>query len=376
MAAPQISDELCIEAVEVRGRHISLAAAAKELNIYPTTLENRLRRAAERGLDGSTPKAIPAGQIIKGVSTLYGLDQDGEWYEKLKWVKTKDDAGFQELLQALKDAFDTYKGRSELIAAPIAVDLEDLLTVYPIADQHVGLLAWRRDAGEDFDLDIGAARLRACAKRLVASSQSSKQAIILNLGDWQHTDDGKNMTPAHGNLLDVDGRYVKVLTTGVQLMMDIIELALQKHETVLVRNLPGNHDPHASVALTVALSCFYHNNPRVKIDDDPSEFFFHRFGQTLLGANHGHRMKPADMAMFMATYKREDWGQTKFKHFMFGHIHHITAKEVGGCLVESFQTLAGKDAWSHARGFSSGKSLTSVTYHRDEGEISRSRVNA
>lgn len=331
-------------------------------------------RAAERGLDGSTPKPLPLGQRVKGTSTLYRKNDDGVWEEKIQWVKTRDDPQFQDLLTSLHDAFDGYRGRADLIDPPAHTD-GDLLSVYPIADQHVGLLAWGRETGENYDLKIGADRLRDCAKRLIAQSPPSKQAIILNLGDWQHTDDGKNMTPRSGNQLDVDGRYVKVLTTGVQLMMDIIECALQKHETVLVRNIPGNHDPHASVALTVALGAFYASNPRVTVDDDPSDFFFHRFGATLIGANHGHKMRAPDMAMSMAVRRREEWGQTKYHWFMFGHIHHETAKEIGDVRCESFQTLAAKDAHASASGYNSGQSLTSVTLHMEDGEIGRHRVN-
>ena len=369
------TDEELLKAVEVRNRHRSNKAAAKELGVNEHTVARRLWHAAERGLDGSVPKPLPTGQIVKGVSSLYRMNSSGEWEERLQWVKTKADESNEKLIEALRSAFDSYKDRAPLIAPPKQTDT-DLLSVYPIADQHVGLMAWGAETGEDYDLNIGAERLRNCAAKLVSQSPTSKQAIILNLGDWQHNDDSKNATPASGNLLDVDGRYMKVLTTGVQLMQDIIEMSLQKHDTVLVRNLPGNHDPHASIALTVALSAFYSKNTRVTVDTDPSEFFFHRFGNTLLGANHGHRIrKPDAMAMFMACARKEDWGQTKFHHIYTAHIHHELAKEVGDVRVESFQTLAAKDSWSAANGFCSGQSITSITHHIRDGEVGRHRVN-
>ena len=158
-------------------------------------------------------------------------------------------------------------------------------------------------------------------------------------------------------------------------MRDVIELAKQKHRTVIVRTIPGNHDPHAAFALTVALSAFYENDPRVTVDDTPGEYFFHRFGQTLIGAHHGHRMKPERMAMKLATDCREDWGATRYHWFLFGHIHHETVKEVGDVRCESFQTLASNDAHHHASGYSAGRSLSSVTLHREDGEIGRHRVN-
>jgi hypothetical protein len=161
----------------------------------------------------------------------------------------------------------------------------------------------------------------------------------------------------------------------VQLMMDVVELALQKHNMVTVRNIPGNHDPHASIALTVALANAYSKNERVFVDDDPSPFWFKRFGQSLLGATHGHTLKPDKMAMAMAVLKREDWGNTRYHHFYFGHVHHEQAKEVGDVRVESFQSLAARDAYSVAGGYVSGRSLTSITFDREQGEVGRHRVN-
>ena len=328
--------------------------------------KRHIQQKPEHGEEFSVPK----GHTIKGVSAL--VDEDGR--EIVKWIKTKTDSAVPDVIAAVKAAFVDYQGGAPLLPGPIDTD-EDLMSVYPIADQHVGLLAWGAEAGESYDLRIGVDRLRACMSDCVAQSRPSKQALILNLGDWQHTDDQKNMTPRSGNLLDVDSRYFKILKASVQLMMDCIDLALQKHDTVVVRNLPGNHDPHASIALTVALSTFYSKNARVTIDDDPSDFFFHRFGQTLMGATHGHKMKPDRMAMTLATRCRSDWGATDYHWFLFGHIHHETMREVGDVRCESFQTLAAKDAHSASSGYNSGQSLQCVTLHRSRGEIGRHRVN-
>lgn len=377
----------------------NVSAAARSLNLNRETFRSQVNEAARRGLMGHGPvlpgyeiksvatqsedgawvkqtKApgevfeVPAGHAVKGYSTLV----DGDGRTVAQWIKTREETVTADLVTAITAAFAEYRGHAKPIAAPRHTD-SDLLSVYPIADQHNGLLAWGAETGESYDLKIGAERLRNTMRRLIAQAPASKQALILNLGDWQHADDSRNVTPRSGHQLDVDGRYFKVLTTGVQLMMDCIELALQKHETVRVRNIPGNHDPHASIALTVALSAFYARNPRVVVDDDPSEWFFHRFGATLIGAHHGHKCKPADMAMTMAVRRRADWGDTQFHYFYFGHIHHETAKEVGDVRCESFQTLAAKDAHSAGAGYNSGNSLTSITLHREEGEIGRHRIN-
>lgn len=399
MPTPPMDEETLLRAVALRREHESTAAAARAAGVARTTFQHWLFVAAERGLSGYGPvmpgyvvksassKAadgiwvrqvkepgpefeVPAGHVVKGVSALV----DGEGRTVQRWVKTREETVTEGLIEALKAVFDGYEGKALPVHSPAQTD-EDLLSVYPIADQHLGLMSWARETGENYDLGIGADRLRSCMARVVAQSPPSRQAIILNLGDFYHADDSRNATPRSGHVLDVDGRYFKVLSTGVQLMMDCIDLALQKHETVLVRNLPGNHDPHASVALTVALGAFYAKEPRVTIDMDPSEFFYHRFGSTLIGAHHGHKAKAEDLVMSMATRRREDWGATRFHVHYSGHIHHFTGKEVAGVRCESFQTLAAKDAHSHSNSYDSGQSLQSITHHRTDGEAGRHRVN-
>jgi hypothetical protein len=399
-----IDDEDLIATVAAYKEHGSGRVACKALGIEKSQFYRRLKMASERGLAGYDPVMpgfrvsrtahsfdadgnltaehiqqkpelgeqfeMPAGHVAKGVSTL--VDPDGRIIQQ--WIKTKLDDVTPHLVEALKHAFETYEGKSALIDEPFWTN-SDLCSVYPIADQHNGLLAWGKDTGDAYDLKIGEARLRSCMHRLVSQSPPSSRAIILNLGDWQHTDDQKNMTPQSGNVLDVDSRYFKILTAGVKLMQDCIEMALAKHQHVTVVNIPGNHDPHASVALTVALGAFYSNNPRVTVDQNPNEIWFHRFGQTLMGAAHGHKIKPDRMGMAMATMCREDWGKTKYHWFLFGHIHHETVKEVGDVRCESFRTLAANDAYHHAAGYVAGKSLVSVTLHVEDGEIGRHKVN-
>ena len=400
MRIPPISDEELEKTVEAYRRLGTQTAVAAELGIGQGQVSRRLRQAAQRGLLLDLPPAMPGyaiksvavkvggrwvqqvrapseepfelpdGQIVKGVSAL--VDPDGRVIQQ--WIKTKTDDEMPRLIAALKDVFEHYRGKSEFIEEPRHT-AADLCSVYPIADQHLGLLAWGKETGDNYNLSIGMRRLRECSSRLLKQAPASKEAIILVLGDWQHTNDQKNMTPGHGNILDVDSRYQKIALAGVLLMKDIVDLALQKHKRVLFRAIPGNHDPESSFALTIAMMAFYANNPRVKVDASPGEYFWHRFGNTLIGAHHGHRMKPVDMALKLASECREDWGRTLYRWFLFGHIHHETVKEVGAVRVESFQTLASNDAHHHHSGYSSGRSLCSITLHREDGEIGRHRVN-
>lgn len=326
---------------------------------------SRRKEQAERTV--GAPFEIPDGYKQGRITVLHSPSG-----ELLRWTHAHPDR--KGLIEALQDAFKEHRGGSTPTPPP-KVTSKDLMCVYPIADQHNGLLAWAGDTGESYDLKRGARRLRDTSARLFDLSPPARQALILNLGDWQHTDDGRNETPGHRNPLDVDSRYPKILRMGVDLMKEIIERAKEKHERVIVKNMAGNHDPHASVALTVGLSEFYANDNRVQVDTDWAEHWYFRFGQTLLGAHHGHRCKPQNLVQLMSDARREDWGSTRWHWILTGHIHHETAKEIGSCRVESFQTLASKDAYHAAKGYTAGQSLSAIVIHREDGEIGRHRVN-
>lgn len=370
MTAP-LSDEAAAEAVEYLRLHGSRAAAARALGIPVTTYKSRLERAAQRGLDGSVPAPIPPGQIVHGVSTLYGADGK----VTAQWVKTKSEGRSLETdLDEIRAALSDYDGLSVLSPAPDQTEA-DLATVYVAADWHIGLLSWGKETGHNYDLKIADATIRSAMARLVACAPSSSQAVVLGLGDLLHSDGYVPLTARSKNVLDVDGRYPRVLEAATRLLIYTVDLALQKHERVLVRILPGNHDDQSAIAVSLALAVLYSNNPRVAVDDDPGRFWFWPWGAVLLGATHGDMAKMKDLPLIMAARNPEAWGKSRFRHIYTGHIHTQTGIEMCGVTVESFQTPAAPDAWHHAQGYGANRSVSAITMHKELGEIARNKVN-
>lgn len=401
MPTPPVSDEdlaATVAAYEAAGRNQTHTAAA--LGLARETVQNRLKRAAERGLMLDHPPAMPGfriaevstdpngkqyikqrrehgnvfemppGQVIKGVSAL--VDEDGR--EVVKWIKTKEEGGASQLLNALEAALKNYRGLSRLPKAPKYTSAETL-TVYPIVDLHLGLYAWAAETGASFDLDIASDLLRGSVKNLVSRSANSETAIVLDLGDYFHTDSSRNQTERSKNVLDVDTRYARVLQVGYELVVECIELALQKHQYVIYRKLPGNHDEESSKLLAVAIAAHFRSEPRVTVDTNPSRFFMHRFGKVMVAATHGDMLKMGNIAGFMATNWPREWGETEFRYGYTGHVHHDRAKVHNGVKAESFNTLTAKDAWHAGMGFSSPRTAVSITLHREFGEIDRLTVS-
>jgi hypothetical protein len=261
------------------------------------------------------------------------------------------------------------------IAPPTYYD-ERLLTVIPLGDPHFGLLAWGDEVGENFDLAIAERVTFAAIDRLCARTPSSKVAMLLNLGDYFHANDSTNRTPKSGARLDVDGRFRKIAVVGVRALVRCVERLLEKHETVIVRNNPGNHDPEQAAMLSICLEMRFHDNPRVTVDSSPSSFFYHRHGKTLIGSTHGDGAKLADLPLIMANDVPHEWAASRWRVWHCGHFHHnqtLTTKDVVGATVETHRTLAANDAWHRHEGYRSHRDVKAIVYDIDMGEIMRMR---
>lgn len=354
----------------------TVAGAAESLGMPPRRLRGLLseleRRSAARGWapasDMVTPQ--PDGFSVKGVSSYYGAD--GEL--RGQWVKTRrdDEQRLAALMDAMQMLAEPFKGVADPVPTPTALE-DDLLTVYPMGDPHIGLFSWHKETGEDFDLKIAERDLVAAVDHLVGLAPASREAIVVSLGDALHSDGKRNMTTS-GTPVDVDTRWSKMFSVAVRAMRRCVERALEKHERVKVICVTGNHDEHLSLVLALCLAQFYEREPRVDVDTSPAKFFWHRFGKCLLGFHHGDACKREALPSVMACDRREDWGQTEYRAWYVGHVHHEIVKEYPGCTVESFRTLAPKDAWHAASGYRSMQDMKCDVWHREYGRIMRHAV--
>lgn len=314
--------------------------------------------------------ALPDGHRVKGVSVL--LDEEGR--ELARWVKTREGETDPVALEtAIREALADVP-RAE-IAATLSDADADLLTLYALPDLHLGLLSYAPETGERYDLKSAAVMVQREIGALVAMSPPSQNAVILVLGDFFHGNDQTNTTPTSNHQLDVDSRWEHVYGVGARTLIALAHAVASRHERVEIAIIPGNHDQDAARTLRVALDLHFEAHDRISVYGKPSEHWYRRFGKVLIGAHHGHKMKPDRMAMMLAADRPEDWGAAKYRHFLFGHVHHETAKEVGPVRVESFQSPAAKDAYAASIGYRSGRSLTAITFHAERGERYRHRVN-
>jgi hypothetical protein len=320
------------------------------------------------------PKFEPVGKgfAVQRVSSY--VDSEGK--VAAQWVSSdreKEDK-FQAFWTAAREAAEEFRGLVDPVPAPAFAD-SDLLNVFPLGDPHLGMLAWAREVGQDFDLQIATADLYRTVDLLCSRAPAAHTGLFLSLGDLFHADNQSQMTPGHGNKLDVDSRHPKIIRAGLNVSRRCIDRMLSTHRRVLVSCLPGNHDPESARMLGLLLEVLYEREPRVQVIDNVNPYMYHRHGKCLIGAVHGDGPKIADLAGIMSADRPKDWGETEYRYWYTGHIHHKSRNELYGCVQESFRTLAGRDAWHHGKGYRSGQSLDVITLHSEYGEIARSTVD-
>lgn len=352
----------------------SVAAAAQLLGMHERGLYGHKARLARQGWspEHDMTKALPDGFHLKGTSTLYG--EDGQ--PKLQWVKTSIDHERQrELFIQAAESMAAELPKVPSIDSPEST-LPHLLAVYPIGDAHIGMRAWGEETQADsWDMSEAVRVQCGAMKALVDLAPPAEQAVIINLGDWLHADNMEGMTSRSGHVMDLDGRYAKMIDVGMMVMRQCITSALQKHRSVRVINVVGNHDDTGALWMSVALRHTYEYEPRVIIDRSPAAFHYIEHGRVLIGCHHGHSCKSERLPGVMAADQAEAWGRTRHRYWFLGHVHHQSVKEYSGVTVESFNTLTAKDAYAAFGGYRARQNMKCIVMHSEHGEVSRHTVS-
>lgn len=366
----------------------SRIAAADELGTSLKTLGKYIRICEKRGMEvpkstydtnraaflrdqaEAAHQAAPEQYFVKGVSTLYGAE--GE--VKQQWVKTQADD--EQRAAAAKAAI------AELCSAvppqaPIAPPSHfapKLCNTYVFTDYHMGMLAWGKEAGADWDLDIAEKVLLGCFEQMIAAAPPARKGILIQLGDFLHTDGMVPITPAHGNVLDADSRFQKIVAVTIRCLRKITNRLLEKHEEVEVLNAEGNHDPTSSIWLQQMFAALYENEPRIKVCDSPLPYYAFQWGKTMIAAHHGHLSRNNSLPALMAAQFPKMWGETTKRYVHCGHKHHIDEKEHPGIVVVQHPTLAARDAYAARGGWMAERAARCETYHSEFGQVARAIV--
>lgn len=365
-----------LEVLEAVVKHGSRASAAKVLGIERRRVGDyvdRVRKiAAGRGHSPAHDmhKVVPDGFKVRGVSTYY--DKEGE--KAGQWVKSSIDAERQaEIQKAAIEALCEDVPRLAPIE-PVLGTLGHLCNVYTLTDSHVGMLAWHREGGEDWDLKIAESVLTGCFAAMIAASPQAGTSVVAQLGDFLHYDGLLAVTPINANVLDADGRFGKMVKIAIRILRRVIDMALARHDKVVVLMAEGNHDPASSVWLRAMFQALYEREPRVLVIDSELPYYAYQHGQTMLAWHHGHLKKNDQLPILFAAQFPVIWGQSLKRYAHTGHRHHGEEKEHSGMTVIQHPTLAARDAYAARGGWIAERQVTSITYSDRYGQVARNIV--
>jgi hypothetical protein len=371
---PLSQDEM-LEALRVVSEYGSITEAARRIGMNRETLQGRVNRAREAiaagTLDSDLATRVPEGHRVRGVSTLY----NEEGTIKAQWVKTDVDP--QRVAEAREAAIQALAADIPRVAPLPAPDytLADLLALYTLTDGHVGMLAWHREGGQDWDLQIAEDTIVGCFAETIRQMPPAKQAILNQLGDLLHYDSLNAVTPTSGHILDADGRFTKMVESAVRILRRVIDMLLAKHERVHIIMAEGNHDMASSVWLRTMFKALYENEPRITVDDSALPYYAYQWGEVMLAFHHSHLKRNfGDLRAHMAAQFSQMWGATRKRYCHTGDKHHASEKDEMGMHIIQHPTLAARDAYAARGGWHSERNMSGISYHKRFGQVGRVTV--
>lgn len=314
----------------------------------------------------------PAGYQLAGASTMV----DGDGNVIAQWIKTKATAQkTHEILAAFRQAVEAEKiPAAKKIIRPKRFD-DNLACIIPIGDMHMGMMAWAAETGEDWDHKLAREHNVNAIRRLIELAPETSECVIINLGDLLHADGYAGTTTA-GTKVDVDTRWPKMLQVGIETMNEAAALAATKHRKVRVIHNMGNHDAHNAYMVALCQAAHFNSIPQIEVSTEPSKCHYFEFGKNLIGTTHGDGIKFDRLPGVMAVDQAAAWGRcTVARYWYLGHFHSQRVMETGGCTIETFRTLAPKDAWHTGAGYRSGRNLVLDVWHKEYGRAMRYEVS-
>lgn len=280
-----------------------------------------------------------------------------KWYEFEKGLLDP----FMELMQTSLQSYEVKKLEFYTDETPKA------LVISPF-DLHYGKYGWSGEVGTNYDRAI-------CGKLLHDKTDEMLQTVLkyniekifIPVGsDFFHVDNKWHKTTNH-TPQDVDGTFPQIYQDGINLMVEFID-KLRQIAPIELFTTAGNHDEVLSFTLIHFLNGYYKNAEDVIVNPNATLRSYKVYGNTLLGFTHGDNEKMNSLPNLMASEARTEWGQTQFRAFFTGHLHHEVIKDLHGVKIYQMPSLASSDRWHKAKGYiGNQRSLVGYIIDKEKG---------
>ena len=255
-----------------------------------------------------------------------------------------------------------------------------LWQVLVVSDTHFGNYSWHQTTGSDWDLDIARRVVGDTAAELlmVGNSHKPTRRTVAFLGDLFHYDTPAGTTTS-GTPLERDGRLQKMLQTGTETLLGIVEQSAETVPTDVVL-VHGNHDETLSWAFHRLLLERFRNDKRVTIEERYTGRKYLSHGRNLLGFAHGHRAKKK-LPQLMAIEAASQWASCPYREYHTGHYHSTAAEwsrpieTLDGVIVRTAPSLCVADDWHHSLGFLNARQAMETFLYAFDGGLTATHVS-
>ena len=255
-----------------------------------------------------------------------------------------------------------------------------LWQVLVVSDTHFGNYSWHQTTGSDWDLDIARRVVGDTAAELlmVGNAHKPTRRTVAFLGDLFHYDTPAGTTTS-GTPLERDGRLQKMLQTGTETLLGIVEQSAETVPTDVVL-VHGNHDETLSWAFHRLLLERFRNDKRVTIEERYTGRKYLSHGRNLLGFAHGHKAKKK-LPQLMAIEAASQWASCPYREYHTGHYHSTAAEwsrpieTLDGVIVRTAPSLCVADDWHHSLGFLNARQAMETFLYAFDGGLTATHVS-
>lgn len=270
---------------------------------------------------------------------------------------------------------------------------EPVLFVFSLRDPHFGMLAWGRETGQAYDLEIAQRDYAAAVDYLLGVARQYNVArILFPVGDdLLHVDafgpiGGRGGVTTRGTPQDIDSRLPKMFTAARRAVVAAIDRArlLAPVDVVVV---PGNHDQQSMYRLGEVLQAWYRHDSAVQIENEPRLRKFYGWGKNAFMLTHGEELhrKRDNLPLIFATECPPDlWVRSTCREVHTGHNHAALAggyyptaelDEHRGIRVRSLPALTPLDSWHVSEGYRHQRAAAALVYRESGGLVGLHEFN-
>lgn len=269
----------------------------------------------------------------------------------------------------IKEHYEKMVGEP-ILTRTVEVQSGDYMLEVNVADMHVGKLASHIDAGGDYDYQIAKDLWYSIIGQVVAQNEG-REDISEILFVWSNdffNSQSIEQTTVSGTRQDTDTREKKLFLIGCEMLVNGIEM-LSKIAPVKTFCTPSNHDETTAYHAICYVAAWFRNDERVGVDLSQQPRYYYRFGETLLGFAHGHREKPARLAVAMSIEAKKWWANTLYKEIHTAHLHTEQAiVEEHGIIIRRIASPVVSDRWHSEEGYiGQVRKAQTFLYERNRG---------